>query len=289
MALTPDAQCRFLSLPRELRDLIYIHTLEQRSDPPTRTFRTIPPPGTDGQFYLWTEESTWKPLNLLVINHQIRSESQELITSLKSSEKLNFELDILAKGYIYTPKWTLLNHGLQPCSPLNLTVNLRILSTESFRHANPTNANEGHVFHTLLNFLSRFIFLGPSFLHHKPAFTTVGPHYISNLRLLITFQDYYTRATHAETVHECFRMCKALTRLDTIKEYIGKLEVEAEWCVRGEEYRRERTWDLKKAECDMEGGEEKLKEENWATMGFWFGEAWARKYQTSSRSESTSP
>ncbi|KAF7187206.1 hypothetical protein HII31_11461 [Pseudocercospora fuligena] len=265
-----------LSLPRELRDLIYLNVIEQRFERPTKTCRTIPPPGTDGQLYLWTEECTWQRLGLTSTCKQIRAETQQMTKHLAQSHRIRFELDILAKGYIYTPKWTLLNYGLQPGSPLDLHVNLRILSTEAFRRNDGWPRQPGHAFRTLLNFLSRFIFNGPSFLHHDPNFSTPGPHYIRKLSLRITFQDDYTRATHAETVHEIFRMMKALSMLDTVRQYIGTLVVTADWTVRGEDFNRQRTWDLSAA-CD--DADSTLKEDEWASAGFLFGKAWARKYR----------
>ncbi|EME86130.1 uncharacterized protein MYCFIDRAFT_171933 [Pseudocercospora fijiensis CIRAD86] len=259
---TSNVSCKLLALPRELRDLIYLNVIEQRFERPTKTCRTIPPPGTDGQLYLWTEECT--------------GETLQLTKHLARSHRIRFELDILAKGYIYTPKWTLLNYSLQPGSPLDLHVNLRILSTEAFRRNGGWPRQPGHAFRTLLNFLSRFIFNGPSFLHHDPAFSTPGPHYIHKLSLRITFQDDYTRATHAETVHEIFRMMKALSMLDTVTQYIGNLVVTADWTVRGEDFHRERTWNLSTACHDADG---MLDEDEWASAGFLFGKAWARKYR----------
>ncbi|KXT04517.1 hypothetical protein AC578_8621 [Pseudocercospora eumusae] len=273
---TSNVSCRLLTLPRELRDLIYLHVIEQRFERPTKTCRTIPPPGTDGQLYLWTEECTWQQLGLTATCKQIRAETQQMTKHLAQSRRIRFELDILAKGYIYTPKWTLLNYGLQPGSPLDLNVNLRILSTEAFRRNDGWPRQPGHAFRTLLNFLSRFIFNGPSFLHHDPTFSTPGPHYIHKLSLRITFQDDYTRATHAETVHEIFRMMKALSMLDTVRQYIGTLVVIADWTVRGEDFHRQRTWDLSAA-CD--DADSMLMEDEWASAGFLFGKAWARKYR----------
>lgn len=247
-----------------------------RSPPPTRTCRTIPPPG-DGQFYLWSESSNWRYLNLLAVNQQLRAEAKELTAQLQKTNKIRFEIDILASGYIYTPKWTLKNLALQPNSSLDLHCNLKILSTEAFRPI-AGGADAGHAFRTLLNFLSRFLFQGPTFLHNDgaTAFSTPGPFYLNKLSLDVSFEDYYTPATHPDTVVEIFRMMKALSRLDTARKYIGKLEVTAKWSVRGEEFCRQREWDL--AGPCFYSEEQALEEETWAALGFHFGEAWVNKY-----------
>lgn len=277
----PNQPCRILTLPRELRDQIYMHLIEEYFAPPTRAHRTIPPPGTNGQLYLWCEHSEWKSLPLLAVSKQIRAEIQGLSAQLQRSNKMRFELDILAKGYVYTPKWTLINLALQPQSSLDLHVNLVIMSTEAFRRNDGWPRQPGHVFRTLLNFLTRLIFRGPSFLHYRPPFSTLGPHHINKLSVHVTFKDDYTRDTHAETVHEVFRMVKALTMLETASRYIGKAKVVADWTVRGQDYHRQREWDLQQCEAPM-------REDEWAAMGFYFGAAWVKKYAKSSGSSTPS-
>lgn len=263
-------QCRLLALPRELRDEIYLATMIQTHAPPTRTLHTIPPSGTDGQIYLWSQpDSPWRPLELLSLNHQIRQETLSLINLLHSTNQLALTLDIFAKGTCYTPKFTTLNLGLRPHSSLALTVNLTILSTEHFRaHGGLT----GFAFKTLLNFLSRFLFLGPTFLDHSPGFQTRGPFFIHTLALNVRFRDDYTPATWPRTVREIFRMGKGLTLLDTAHLYLGKVVVRAEYEEKGEMVRREREWKVKGKE------EATLREEDWAAADFCFGDAWREKY-----------
>lgn len=305
-----------LTLPRELRDLIMLEALTIRSPPPTRTRREIPPSGSDGQFYLWSERSNWKPLNLLAVNQQLRAEAQELTIQLQKARKIRFVMDILASGYIYTPKWTLQNLALQPQSTLDLHCNLQIRSTEAFRsnhygggNTATTTEEPGHAFKTLLNFLSRFLFLGPTFLYHDDnhgnenhenntttPFSTKGPFFIHTLSIAVTFQDHYTPATHPDTVREIFRMMKALSKLDTAGKWIGSIRVEATWREPqgGQDCRWEREWDVKKKEEERKGGEEeeedreaaddlddevlRFREEDWAWMGLHFGEAWRKRY-----------
>ncbi|KAF2216631.1 hypothetical protein CERZMDRAFT_93922 [Cercospora zeae-maydis SCOH1-5] len=263
-----------LRLPRELRDLIMLDAMTIRHSAPTRSFRTIPPPATDGQFYLWSEHSNWQYLNLLAVNQQIRAEAKDLTTQLYNANRIRFEIDILVKGYVYTPKWTLQSLALQPNSSLDLQVNLTILSTEAFRANDGWPRQPGHIFRTLLNFLSRFLHQGPTFLHDDASFFTKGPFYLRNLNLNVTFQDDYTRGTHADTVREICRMMKALSKLDTASKYIGRIQVDASWQVQGEDFQLQREWDLNEVNQEQE----ELKETDWAAVGFLFGEAWLRKY-----------
>ncbi|PIB00190.1 hypothetical protein CB0940_02907 [Cercospora beticola] len=267
-----------LRLPRELRDIIMLEAMTIRAPPPTRAFRTIPPPGTDGQFYLWSEHSNWQYLNLLAVNRQIRAEANDLTMQLYNAKRLRFEIDILVKGYVYTPKWTLQNLALQPGSTLDLQVNLKILSTEAFRANDGWPRQPGHIFRTLLNFLSRFLHLGPTFLNDDAPFSTPGPFFLRNLHLNVTFQDDYTRATHAETVREICRMMKALSKLDTASKYIGRIQVDASWQVQGEDFQLQREWNLDEKSKLTNGEGEELRESDWAALGFHFGDAWLQKY-----------
>ncbi|KAI5367640.1 hypothetical protein Slin14017_G026760 [Septoria linicola] len=265
-----------LLLPRELRDIIMLEAMTLRAPPPTRAFRTIPPPGTDGQLYLWSERSNWQYCNLLAVSKQLRVEAKDLTAQLYKVNKIRFEMDILVKGYVYTPKWTLQHLALQPGSGLDLKVNLRILSTEAFR-ANDGWPRPNHVCRTLLNFLSRFLHLGPTFLNDDASFVTPGPFHLNNLIMDVSFQDDYTRATHAEAVHEIFRMMKALSRLDTASTWLSRIRVDAAWQVRGEDFEWHREWDCAKVEIEVDQ-DRKLKEDKWAALGIHFGDAWARKY-----------
>jgi hypothetical protein len=268
-------QSQLLALPRELRDHIYLSTMLQSFSPPNRALRVIPPSGTDGQIYLWSEVTNpppWRPLELLQLNHQIRSETFQLISTLQKSNQMEATLDIFAKGSCYTPKFTHLNLGLRPKSTLNLTVNLTILSTEHFRaHGGVT----GFAFKTLLNFLSRFIFQGPTFLSHNPGnetFQTPGPFFLNTLTLNVAFQDDYTPATWPRTVHEIFRMAKGLSLLDTAHLYIGKIRVCTDYEDRGQSVHREKEWAVQSGEKTM------LREEDWAAVDFHFGNKWVEKY-----------
>lgn len=274
-----------------------LEALTIRSPPPTRTRREIPPAGSDGQIYLWSERSTWQPLNLLAVNQQLRAEAQDLTTQLHKAHKIRFVMDILVSGYIYTPKWTLQNLALRPQSTLDLHCNLQIRSTEAFlsnHHGggNTTPIEEpGHAIKTLLNFLSRFLFLGPTFLYHDDShdnenhentttpFSTKGPFFIHTLSLAVTFQDYYTPATHFGAVREIFRMMKALSKLDTAGKWIGIIRVEATWREPegGEDCRWERQWDLKKKAGEAADPPE-FRENDWAWAGLHFGEAWRTRY-----------
>lgn len=244
--------------------------MESTYTPPTRALQTIQPQGTDGQIYNWSESSSpWRPLELLYLNHQIRSETLQLISQLYKNNRMSAELSIFAKGSCYTPKFTYLNTGLRAKSQLNLNVNLTILSTEHFRaHGGVT----GFAFKTLVNFLSRFIFQGPTFLDHNPAFQTPGPFFIKTLSLNVAFQDDYTPATWPRTVHEIFRMAKGLSMLDTAPQYIGNIRVCTDYEYRGESIHREREWEVQPEESST------LKEEDWAAVDFYFGKSWVNKY-----------
>jgi hypothetical protein len=155
----------------------------------------------------------------------------------------------------------------------------------------PTPTPPGPIFRALVNFLSRFLYHGPAFLHHDDARPTAGSGtsaaskapdtlFIDTLTVRVSFRDPSTRATHPEAVREVFRTCKALSRLDGARRYLRKVRVEAEWVEgggeeeeRGVERRRVAEWEVQgEAEGDL------LTEDDWAAMGFYFGEAWKARY-----------
>lgn len=67
-------------------------------------------------------------------------------------------------------------------------------------------------------------------------------------------------------------MCKGLALLDTAGRYIGKVAVCADYEEDGEKVHREREWEVQSGEKAI------LREEDWAAVDFYFGEAWVRKY-----------
>ncbi|KAF2165104.1 hypothetical protein M409DRAFT_24490 [Zasmidium cellare ATCC 36951] len=264
-----------LSLPRELRDQIYPY-LTTATWNPQSSLRIIPPPSSDGQLYFWPEHAKWQPIALLSVNRQLRSEVRDFIASQHKTGNVRLELDICVKGYVYTPTWTFLNFAFRPRDSLDLHVNLTLFSTEAFRRNDGWPRQPGQIFRALLNFLNRFIYRGPSFLDSDPPFETPGPHFIKTLSVDVTFQDYYTMDTWPETVHEVFRMLKALTMLNTAGRYIGRVEVRVIYSHGLRAVHRQAGWDVRPAGADATTPA-LFKEDDWARIGFFFGDAWLER------------
>lgn len=262
-----------LYLPRELRDAIYTYSTIQTWNPQS-ALRIIPPPADDGQLYFWPEHNKWQPISLLQVNHQIRSEVLDFISQQHRSHTLRADLDIRAKGFVYNPTWSFLNFALRPRDSLDLHVNLSIFSTEAFRRNDGWPRQPGQIFRALLNFLMRFIFRGPSFLDGEPDFETPGPHFIRTLEVCVTFQDWYTLDTWPETVHEIFRMLKALSMLDTAYQYLGRIRVSSMYTRRDQDVSRQAEWDVRSADAKTPAI---FKEDDWARIGFYFGNAWLER------------
>ncbi|KAK4505262.1 hypothetical protein PRZ48_003225 [Zasmidium cellare] len=262
-----------LSLPREIRDEIYTYLTTQTWDP-NSTLRVIPSPSQDGHLYFWPEHAKWQPITLLYVNHQLRSEVQDFIRQQHKTKNIRLSLDLRVKGYVYTPTWTRLNFSLRPQDSLDLHINLTILSTEAFRRNDGWPRQPGQIFRALLNFLNRFVFHGPSFLDAEPPFETPGPHFIRTLELDMSFQDYYTVDTWPETVREVCRMLKALTMLDTAHRYLGRVKVNAVYQEDLKEVTRQASWDVRPADATTSAV---FKEEDWARIGFHFGNAWLQR------------
>ncbi|EME47245.1 hypothetical protein DOTSEDRAFT_21040 [Dothistroma septosporum NZE10] len=267
-----------LSLPRELRDLIYSYVTEAYWHP-------SPPPLTPsddhkGLSYYPSEHSKWQPLSLLSVNHQLRSEILDYISSNRKRAPLTFGLNISIKGYIATPSWTHLNFTLNPHSTLDfLNVNLHIHSTESFTRDETWPQPPGQVFHSLLSLLSRVIFLGPSCLDPSPPSKTLGPHFIKTLSIRIFFHDDYTPDTWPGTTHEIFRNLKTLSTLNTAYRYLGAVRATVAYRRNGEEVQRTAEWEVRPGGQSRYPGGSRFREADWAVMGFRFGESWFEWYK----------
>ncbi|KJX97276.1 hypothetical protein TI39_contig517g00002 [Zymoseptoria brevis] len=264
-----------LSLPLELREQVYAHALTLSFFPPTRALRVIPPTSTDHQLYNWTDPPRWQPLPLLLVSHQIRHETLNLITRLESTNSLHATLDIFTSGSVYTPKWTLVNLGIQPASRVNLHVNLTIVSGEAFHRDG--GGGPGAAFKSLLHLLNRFIFDGPTFLDYQPPRTIPGPFYIDTLSVHVAFQDDYTPNTWTRTWRRIFGALRALAGLHTAGRYLRKVQASTAYEHDGEVVEKQVEWVTAPGNEEAgEGRTGRLSEADWAAGGFPFGEEWLK-------------
>ena len=240
-----------LRLPRELRDEISTYFLAEYVSPPPNP--SYPGPRTITHTIRYPLTYThWRHPPLTGLNRQIRNEYFGLVAERIRAGHVEAELDIMYKGYLSWPTWTLLPPFLAPGVEFDLTVQLRVFSGEGFRSNDGWPRQPGKAFRDLFELLKDLVRKGPGFgvdgkecplspdLSHSPD--PRGLYRINNLRVNVSFQDVYTPATHAETVETIFAMLKELARSGLARDVIETICAHAEFAENGERKVLEEKW-----------------------------------------------
>ncbi|KAK4550791.1 hypothetical protein LTR36_000371 [Oleoguttula mirabilis] len=233
-----------LGIPRELRDLISSHLTAQantRKPPPSPPFAGKRTRGSDDIMYPADRTSARFPM-IAFGNRQLWCEARE--NAFLSTAKPKVELDLMAKGYTFYPTFTHLPSQIRRDRGVDLTVNLRIFSTEAFRSNDGWPRQAGAGFRTLLALLNSFLRYGPPLMPSRHTVKNPTPFHIDTLFVNVTFHDLYTPDTWARTSAEVLRVLKGLAfsgvpspfiklvKADVHYENrIGSLSVSKEWPV----------------------------------------------------------
>lgn len=283
-----DTSPRILHLPREIRDEIYFYLLDEYVDPPrypmlagNRTFNNEGQHRDGGaRLNSIRYPGDAPPINypnLLKTNRQIRSEVLDLINQRLGSESLTAELDIMFKGYQSWPTWSrfpmfvrpsALAHSSDERQPsLNVTVSMRIFSTEGFKSNDGWPRQPGTNFRDLLMLLRQFLQYGPSFgqvvenengvagrnsrvrREDEGQGGGVGQVYkINILTVNVSFEDIYTPATHPETVHQIFKALKEVAESGVFVRSIKTVRARAKFLKDGELVEWENQWPMNESQ-----------------------------------------
>lgn len=249
-----------LQLPRELRDEISRYILHARTHPP-------PNPSFPGE-RIWRDDiahpkhySSWRYPSLVWVNQQLRNEYFELVEVFSKSRQNKAELDIMSKGYVFYPTWIYLPPDLPGESPFDLTVNLRIFSTEAYRSNDGWPRQPGAGFRCLLRLLNQLVHHGPSFGHHLELLRGRWLFAINRLSVNISFHDDYWPDTWPETAHNIFRILKALAVDGLAKDVVRTVHAHTEYDEGGKTKIYDREWEV----CERyDAG----KASEWRAMGF---------------------
>lgn len=256
----PNASSKLLQLPREIRDEIYSFILKAHTKPPSN-------PSFPGE-RIWRDDiahpkhySSWRYSNLVWVNRQLRHEYFELVEKDSKNSQNKAELDIMSKGYVFYPTWVYLPPDLPGESPFDLTVNLRIFSTEAYRSNDGWPRQPGAGFRCLLRLLNQLVHHGPSFGHHLELLRGRWLFAINRLTVNITFHDDYTPDTWPDTGHSIFRMLKALAVDGLAKDVIRVVHARTTYDWRGNIMVYDSEWEVSQR-YDYE------KASLWRSMGF---------------------
>lgn len=127
----PTSQHNLLTLPREVRDQIYLAVLQTPSPPPPSPKDAGPRsagyclelPHHGCNFYPPAADPHYASETLLLCNHQTNAEIRELLAR-HETRGLDFRLDVMTQGYNFWPTWTLLPGPVTHIR--NLEVDVRI-------------------------------------------------------------------------------------------------------------------------------------------------------------------
>jgi hypothetical protein len=237
-ASTDDTQhaSPFMTLPRELRDMVYVYFLEARgSAPPSPSFagpRIFRLDRVHEDAALIPQKDIAYPINipqssvhaLLQVNRTVRSEVLELAEKRdKGSRPLPAELDVMATGYVLYPLWIRLPVLTSNNSALNVTVNVRIFSPEAFRTRHGPPQLPGMAYYSFLTLLNQFVTCGPAFTSLGGCIQMFSP--IDTLTLRLINHDDYTPRMFPPAVYEMVRLCKALALRADLRRSLRRIRV----------------------------------------------------------------
>ena len=160
-----------LTLPREIRDDIYLAVLQLPSEPPPSPEDAGPRFAGFGSelqegksvFYPTDVYPKYACQSLQACNHQMNAEVREVLGRHDTSQRgLNFKLDLMIQNCNVWPTWTLLPGPITHIR--NSEVEMRIFDN---CHGNQFGGDggPGPIFRPLFHFLSAFFHHGPQFVY----------------------------------------------------------------------------------------------------------------------------
>ena len=189
--VTPaTTQSHLLSIPREIRDEIYLALLQSPSEPPPcpeyagprfAGFGSEPERG-NGVFYPTDVYPRYACQSLQACNHQMNTEVREALAHHDTSGRgLDFKLDLMIQNRHIWPTWTLFPGPITHIR--NLEVEMRIFDgCQAVQFGG--DGGPGAIFRPLFHLLS-------GLFHHGPQFVYMGP---------------FERRLHVDTM--VFKICR---------------------------------------------------------------------------------
>ena len=172
-------QASFINLPRELRDLIYIHLLnEERRAPDNPDCAGERDPSWNTPCTIYFEAHSPKPalLQLKLCAKQLHSEVSDTLTKHIKAPTGPAHLDIMVKGSCIWPTWIAL--PVTPDLDLTIRINLRLFEAKGWGSEFSTGAYRG-----LWSLFNLLVFRGPCFTHNTTGLSS--PLRIGRLRFEI--------------------------------------------------------------------------------------------------------
>lgn len=229
--MNANSHFRLLSLPREIRNAIYIAAIHTPRDPPDspdeagsrykKEFTNI----WNRAVYYPTGPSSWPShVSLILCNRQVRSEILEILN--RESRRLTCQLDCMLKQRALWPTW--ISYPGLPQTIDHLEMNLRLFDVGDGGTLFWGSGGPGVMFAPLFSMLNHFI-------HHGPQFIYTGPRRhvprLETLMINISYEDR-TNFEHELSDHQrtryrgrIFRMFACMLKMVAYHGVlVGKIE-----------------------------------------------------------------
>jgi hypothetical protein len=157
--------------------------------------------------------------SLISCCRQIRRECLELINSDAKKRPQHLELDVMAKGETFWPTWTCLPPLLATDAPLDITVQIRVFTSDGFQAENINRQDSARK--AFLRLLNQFLHCGPGFSAQQAGLKLT----IRKLTVQLVNLDIYTPRTFPRAVYDVVRMCKALALRGDARQYVQHIRV----------------------------------------------------------------
>ncbi|CAF9907341.1 MAG: hypothetical protein HETSPECPRED_007104 [Heterodermia speciosa] len=192
---------RLLSLPREIRDAIYLATIHTPRDPPDSPDEAGPR-FKSGCATMWNRTvyypigpSSWPShVSLILCNRQVRSETLEILN--RESSRLTCRLDCMQRSIDLWPTW--ISYPGLPQTIDHLEMNLRLFNVYRGTGLFGGDGGPGLIFAPLFALLNRFIHHGPQFMYTGPL---RHPPRLETLMINISYEGR-TKFDHELSDHE---------------------------------------------------------------------------------------
>ncbi|KAK5108830.1 hypothetical protein LTR62_007804 [Meristemomyces frigidus] len=242
-------QSSLLALPRELRNHVLDYLLLDHHNAPISPL--FPGKRTKGLKDIMFPSKTPNPasrrLAPLLVNKQLHIEFLEHAHLLYTSGHATAELDIMAKGYSLWPTWTRLPTLPLRNKPADLTIHLRVFSTEAFRPLGGGGSRaQGAGLRGLYALINNFIRMGRSLefylVNGDQGVPGQGLYVVDRLTVEVEFCDLYTPDTWAGTVREIVEGFGMLAGCGGFGESVGRVRVVSRFTVAGRVNWVEKEW-----------------------------------------------
>ena len=218
--MKPNDHFRLLSLPREIRNAIYIATIHAPRDTPNSPDEAGPRYKTrcstiwNRSVYYPIGPSSWPShVSLIQCNRQVRSETLEILN--RERRRSTCRLDCMLERLALWPTW--ISYPGLPQTIDHLEMNLRLFDVRDGRNLLWGRRGPGAMFVPLFWMLNHFIHHGPQFIYTGPLRHTPR---LETLMIHISYEDR-TRSGRELSDHRQSAQRRTVDKREIFRTFAG--------------------------------------------------------------------